>query len=320
MRIRHSWFVAALSVGFVVSGCSKDGGSSGGATSSEDLSLLPADSEVVLGINFSQIQSSSLYKEFAPKLMEKVSKELGDVKAACGFDPFDSVKSISVGLKDVGGESTSGVFVIHGIEKSKLMAKSCLDKLNESSKDKSPMTVEDGVMVEHPSHGPSIAVGFTNDTTMVGVIGADANKDSIKKVAAANSGLKTSSAFSEVFGKIKSDQSLWVVINAEAPAFSQLGQLGMHPKRIFGSLNVTDGLGLDLRVRMSSADEATQLTTMAKGQIGSPMVKAMFDKLDVTSDGAEVHVDVAMTEAQLKSIAAMAKGGLGGLMGGGGGM
>ncbi len=317
MRIRHAWFVAALSVGFVVSGCSKGGGSSGGATSGEDLGLLPADSEVVVGINFTQIQSSSLYKQFSPKLVEKLSKELGDVKAACGFDPLESLKSISVGLKDVGGDTTSGVFVVHGIEKAKLMAKSCQDKLNESNKG-NPMTVEDGVMIEHPNHGPAIAVGFTDDTTMVGVIGADANKDSIKKVASANSGLKTSSQFSELYGKIKPDQSLWVVVNAEAPAFSQLGQLGMHPKRIYGSLNVTDGLGLDLRVRMSSADEATQLTTMAKGQIGSPMIKAMFDKLEVTSDGAEVHAEVGMTEAQLKSIAAMAKGGLGGLMGGGG--
>jgi hypothetical protein len=209
------------------------------------------------------------------------------------------------------------VFVVHGIEKAKLMAKSCQDKLNESNKG-NPMTVEDGVMIEHPNHGPAIAIGFTDDTTMVGVIGADANKDSIKKVASANSGLKTSSQFSELYGKIKPDQSLWVVVNAEAPAFSQLGQLGMHPKRIYGSLNVTDGLGLDLRVRMSSADEATQLTTMAKGQIGSPMIKAMFDKLEVTSDGAEVHAEVGMTETQLKSVAAMAKGGLGGLMGGGG--
>ncbi len=318
MRFRHAWFVAALSVGLVVSGCSKDhGGSSSGATSSEDLALLPADSEVVLGINFAQVQSSSLYKQFAPKLMEKVSKELGDVKAACGFDPFESVKSISIGLKNIGGDETSGVFVVHGIDKAKLLAKPCQDKLNESSKDGTKMTLDGDVMIGHPSHGPSVAVGFTNDTTMVGVVGPDVTKDSIKKVASANSGLKTSPAFSEVFGKIKPDQSLWVVINAEAPAFSQLGQLGMHPKRIFGSLNVTDGLGLDLRVRMSSADEATQLTTMAKGQIGSPMIKAMFDKLEVTSDGAEVHLDVAMTEAQLKSVAAMAKGGLGGLMGGG---
>jgi hypothetical protein len=92
MRIRHAWFVAALSVGLVVSGCSKGGGgSSGGATSSEDLGLLPADSEVVVGINFAQVQASSLYKQFSPKLVEKLAKELGDVKAACGFDPLESL-------------------------------------------------------------------------------------------------------------------------------------------------------------------------------------------------------------------------------------
>ena len=64
-------------------------GVSDASASAEDLSLLPADSEMVMGLNFAQLQQSALWKQFAPKLMEKVAGGLAEFKAACGFDPME---------------------------------------------------------------------------------------------------------------------------------------------------------------------------------------------------------------------------------------
>src|SRR6478735_9205059 len=80
----------------------------------DDLSLLPADSEMVMGLNFAQLQQSALWKQFSPKLMDKMGSGLAEFKAACGFDPMEAIKSMSMGLKGVGGDVPDGVIIIHG--------------------------------------------------------------------------------------------------------------------------------------------------------------------------------------------------------------
>jgi hypothetical protein len=100
---------------------------------------------------------------------------------------------------------------------------------------------------------------------------------------------------------------------------AKAAQAGVKPKAVFGSVNVTDGLTVDLRVRLGSPDEATQLVTMMKGQTSSPQVKQFFDKLDVTADGADAKIAVAMSNAKLQQVIGMVGGMMGGLGGGMGG-
>ena len=149
VRIRSGWLVAivALSLG-VGTACKKSddkkgespttadkmsekmpgmpGAADKGAASGDDLSLLPVDSEMVIGINFAQLQQSALWKQVAPKSKDKMAKNLSDIKAACGFDPLDAFKSMSIGIKNVGGGKPDGAIVIHGLEKDKVWG--CLDK------------------------------------------------------------------------------------------------------------------------------------------------------------------------------------------------
>jgi len=92
-----------------------------------DLALLPVDSEMVIGLNFAQLQQSALWKQFSPKLMDKIGSNLADFKALCGFDPMDSFKSMAMGMKNLGGGGTpDGAIVVHGPDKAKMMA--CFDK------------------------------------------------------------------------------------------------------------------------------------------------------------------------------------------------
>ena len=73
VRIRQRWSLVllglALAVGFVA--CKKDGTAGSGDKSSEatsggpdgDLALLPADSDVVFGMNLGQMQQSAVWKQ-----------------------------------------------------------------------------------------------------------------------------------------------------------------------------------------------------------------------------------------------------------------
>jgi hypothetical protein len=339
LRTRIGWLAAIAALGLATGACKKNdnkAGTGSGATTTtatpaagdktaatpvavaggDDLALLPVDSEMVMGLNFAQLQQSALWKQYAPKLMEKAAGDLADFKASCGFDPLEVIKSVSLGMKGFGGATPDGAVVVHGPEKAKVMA--CLEKMKpEAEKKGSEITVDGDVFMIKDKGGQSTAFTFINDTTLLGVIGSNASKDSVLAAAKGGSALKTSPAFVEMFSKINTGDSLWMLMNGNSPAFSKMGAMGVKPKAVFGSVNVTDGLTLDMRIRLGSPDEAKQLVTMLQGQINNPQVKQMFDKLDVAQDASDAKFAVAMSNQKLQQLTSMLGGMMGGMMGGG---
>jgi hypothetical protein len=286
-----------------------------------DLSLLPVDSEVVLGLNIGQLQQSALWKQFAPKFMDKVSGGLADFKAACGFDPLESIKSISVGMKGMGGGSEpDGAVVIHGPDKGKVTA--CLNGKGkeEAEKNGTTLTIDGDVITMKDKKGTTTALTFVNDTTMLAVIGSKGTADGVKDAAKGTSALKSSATFVDMYSKINTQDSLWLLINGNSPALAKAGAMGVKPKAIFGSINLTDGLTVDMRMRMATPDEVKGFVSMTQGQINNPQVKQMFDTLDIAADGADAKITVKMSAAKLQQLVAMVGGMMGGMMGGGGGM
>lgn len=346
VRIRHGWLVVTLGLALSLgaTACKKDEKKSdpaagdksaektgdkaagdkmaekpaptGGATASgDDLSLLPLDSELVLGINLAQVQQSALWKQFVePKLMTgDTVQKLTEFKTKCGFDPMASTKSISLGFRALASEKPDGVMVVHGVDKAKLWP--CFEAMKaEMAKDGSEFTLEGDVGIIKSSKGPAIAMTFVNDSTAVAVIGDKANAAGAKAAAAGGSTLKTSAPFLEMYGKVKSTDSVWGLMNGNSPVFEKMGSMGVKPKAMFGSLNVTDGLSLDLRVRLDSPDAAAQVTTMGKSQM--QQAAAMFDKIDLTSEGSDVKLTVVLSNQKLQALIAQ----FAGMMGAFGGM
>ncbi len=283
-----------------------------------DLSLLPVDSEMVIGLNFAQLQQSALWKQFSPKFMDKLGSNLADFKALCGFDPMESFKSMAMGMKNLGGTGTpEGAIVMHGPDKAKMMA--CFDKTKaDAAKKGTEMTVDGDVVLVKGKDGTPAAFTFVNDNTMLGVIGTKGTKEGVMDAAKGASTLKSSATFVDMYSKINTKDSLWILINGNSPALAKAGSMGIKPKAVFGSLNVTDGLTVDLRIRMGTPDEAKSFVGLAQGQINNPQVKQMFDALDVTNDANDARVSVKMSAAKLQALVGMVGGMMGGMMGGGG--
>jgi hypothetical protein len=347
VRIRTAWFVAAVAALALGGACKKNddakktddksapkttaGGTPGapGTTiaandaNGSDLSLLPADSEIVVGVNLGQIQQSALYKQFIAKFMDKASSGLAEFKANCGFDPVESIKSIAIGMKNVGGGGGAvpdGVIVIHGPDKAKVMACFSLDKAKASASAKgTELKVDGDIAYIKDKSGNTTAFTFVNDTTMLGVMGSKATADGIKDAAKGASALKSSATFVDMYSKINTQDSIWGLVNGNSNLLSKMGSLGIKPKAVFGSLNLSDGLTVDVRVRMSSADEVKGFVGLAQGQIASPQVKQLFDQLDVVGDGNDAKFSVKMSAAKLQALATMVQGTMGAMMGGMGG-
>lgn len=352
-RMHKSWMVAVLALGIGAAACKKDekkpeGGAATGSgqtaqttvdkgtaekadpgagaaamkmmSNADDLTLIPADSEIVMGLNFAQLQKSSLWKKFVePQMMQgDIQAKFAEFEDKCGFDPMASVQSISLGMKNVGNETggaPDGVVVIHGPDKAKTVA--CLTKMKaEIEKDGTKLTEAGGIYTMEKD-GKSAALTHVNDNTMVMVVGANGNANGVKAATAGTSALKTSPAFVDMYSKIKTGDSLWLLANGNSPMFDKASALGVKPKAVFGSINVTDGLTLDLRIRLNTPDEATNLAGMVNGQ--AKQAAQMFDKFDVTTETADLKVSIAMSTQKLEQLVAQIMalaGGMGGGMGG----
>jgi hypothetical protein len=331
--IRRGWHVVALGLVLALAAaCSKDekksanpgdktaekgdkpGVASSGGAAVDDLTLLPLDSELVLGINFAQVQQSALWKQFVePKLMSgEAQAKLAEFKAKCDFDPMASFKTVSVGLKGLGGTKPDGVIVAHGIDKAKALA--CFDKMKpEIEKENGQITKDGDVILGKGKNGDDFAMMFVNDNTGVMALGSQANAAGVKAAAAGTSTLKSSPQFVDMYGKVKTSDSLWFLLNGNSKVFEKVAAMGIKPKAVFGSLNVTDGLSLDVRMRMESPDAASQLASMGKAQI--QQAAKMFDQIDVNADGSDVKFTVVLSSQKLQGLITQFSGMFGALGG-----
>ena len=328
VRIRQGWLVVVLGLGLIAA-CKKDDKSSsasgdktaekadpgGGGGGGDDLALLPVDSEAVIGINFSQVQQSDLWKQLVePKLMSgEGAKQVAELKAKCGgYDILGAVKSLSIGGKSPGpGGMPSGVLVAHGPDKAKTL--DCIEKnRDEITKDGTQMTRDgDVVLIKGTKPGEQAAVSFLNGSTALIVFGDNADAAGIKAVAAGNSTLKSSPKFLEMYKKVNTGDSVWMLLNGK---LLDNVPMGMKARAVYGSFNVTSGLALDLRVRFETPEQATQLATLANGQ--AAQAKAYVDKAEFTPEGNELHAAMAMSNQKLQALVTQ----LSGLMGALGGM
>jgi hypothetical protein len=327
VRIRHGWLVAVIGLALpFATACKKDekkpdpaGEKTGEAEKSapakaaDDLSLLPVDSEVVIGINLAQVQASPLWKQFVePRLMTaETTKQITEFKDKCGIDPMTAVKSVSMGIK-LNGDKPDGVIVASGIDKGKGWA--CLDAMKaEISKDGTEYTREGDVALFKSKDGEQAAFMFINDNTALMVVGTKGTAAGIKTVASGASGLKGSQAFVDMHSKINTKDSLWALINGRL--LERAAALGIKAKALYGSVNVTDGLAADVRMLAESPEAATGVATMLKGQ--SAQAAQMVDKVEVTNDGAEVRIQMAISNQKLQGLISQF-GGMMGAIGGGG--
>lgn len=330
VRIRQGWLVAMLGLGLFAA-CKKDdkptagtadkpAESSSGATS-DDLAFLPADSEVVLGVNIAQVQQNSLWKGLVePKLMAGQTQRLiADFRAKCGFDPMTSVKSLSLGARDMTGGKPNAVLVLHGLDKAKAL--DCVDKLKDELTSGGGEVTRDGDLVlAKDRRGMQAAVSFLDGGTAIVVVGDNGTTSGVKAVAAGGSKLRTTAGFAERYKKVNTRDSLWMVVDH---ALLDKLPLMMKPQASFGSVNMTDGVALDMRIQFENPGDATAAADLGKSQTQTQAVQEYIDKAEFIADGAELHATIKSSSqklpklqaliTQLVNLASAFAGGMGGL-------
>jgi hypothetical protein len=316
LRTRHGWLVVvlAVTVGAVVCPACKNEQSStpsGGDKSSssykgDDLSLLPADAEVVMSIDAGQILQSGVWKQFGERAFQngRLGRKLTEIKDKCDLDPLATIKTIALGMKAFGNQA-DGVIVVHGIDKAKGLA--CIDKVKEPSFE----VTRDGDVVLVKTRNGTVAVTFVNDTTAVMVLGAKATAAGVKSVIAGGPGPKAQPSFADMHSKVNTTDSLWFVVTGKA--LDTLAAIGARPKAAAGSVGVTDGIASETKLVLESAPVAAQL---AEGlQQKAQLVSSMVDKIDITSEADQVKAVLVISNQKLQPLFLQLGSLLGGLLG-----
>ena len=288
------------------------------ATNSDDLGKLPIDSDMVLGVNIAAVQGSPLWKDFiAPRVLSgDVAAKLDEFKQKCGIDPLAVVKSASVGLKDT-PNGKEGAIVVHGPDKAKLAA--CAEKMKADKDAKVEITQDgDATILKPKTGGVAVAYQFISDNDAVVAIGSKANAAGLKAIIGGR-GLAASGVFVDMYNRLDTEKSLWMLMNGKNPMFKPLAMAGIKPSHVYGVLDASDGINLELRMRLASQDQATQSATMMKTQLGPAAGMLKMDKLDVVADGQDLKFVMVVSKANLGPMLSAMQGlagSMGGAMGG----
>jgi len=278
-----------------------------------DLGLLPADSDLVFGVDMARIQHSALWQTFvAPAIAN--APGLHEFETDCGFDPLASLSSVSIGVKGLGDGTTNfGTIVIHGFDKTKVMG--CLQDKGMAAADKGTITIDGDVVLLAPDAGRGPIAGFTfiDNTTALLVFRPDPiTRADVEKAAAGGSGLAASPAFAELLANINTDDPIWLVIAPSSPIFPVMNaeiakhaDLQMHA--LYGSIDITDSIIVQAGFRLASADQVAKLVAEVQPKIDKLVADGTlpqyFDQLDVNADGNDVIVGMAANTLQLVNIA-----------------
>ncbi len=273
------------------------------ATIADPLGFLPADAEIVMGLDVDSVRTSALWPHLSAKITASAGSQLAAFQQQCGFDPMSTVHRIRLGIKNLKADKPEGVLVISGLDRPQLMG--CLVKGGTALIEGDFVTFEAA-----KNNGTQAAMAFVDASTVVVSLGPTANKAQVKTVLASGAPLRSSAAFTALFGKTDVEASLWGVMNSNSSMFDQLAAgIGTRPQAVFGSVRLNPGMTVNMHMRLDTPAAATQLAGMANSQLG--MARGFVTKLDVTTEASDVVVAVAMDDQQLNALIMMVAGQLG---------
>jgi hypothetical protein len=256
------------------------------------LGFLPADSEIVVGIDGNQIRTSAIWSQVAPKLEAALGEDLQQIRTACGFDPLATVERISIGLHVLEQDRTNGVIVARGVGAGTLACvRTRFGKGGAVLDDKGVL-----VMDHHSIKSAWTVVG----TSVVVQVGPEVGHDSMQAVLASGSPLRASSAFMASYNRLAKGSSVWGIVNGHSKLFDELNATGMRPVALEGTVSLSDRVELAGTATFDSPEVAAKVDTLAKASF--VQIQRFVDRVDSRADGTAVHVELSLSGVHLQQL------------------
>lgn len=277
-------YLAAIAAALALFAVACKKGDSGEA-SKETMALLPEDANVFFGARLSELSESKLWKDYvAPQLAD--DEDYQDMVEACGKDLIPELESV-VGAANTETEMLS--VVLRGITRAEL------ETCSENSEGDNAFTLsdEDELVVFTDSEGDKTYMHWIDDDSVL-VAGPtdDANEDdeAAQKQAlldrlAAEESLADNETMMELIGDLDTGDSLYAAAIVESIAGNPLAG---EWQSAAGSVDVSDGVTIDVRAGFSSAEVAEEFSKKADAVIGMAVMKP---ELEWIPDLVELSVE-----------------------------
>lgn len=270
----------------------------------EPLDYLPAKTKMVLGFNLSKVADARVLEKYREKLVEQMPREARDALAACNFDPFEDISSLTVGLD----HDEKGVLVASGTFDRERFD-DCVVK--EAETDGRRLTIkEDG----------ELRVYESDDETLYAYWPAD---DAVVLSTTKMGGAEVITGVLD--GAVLADGELLSIVEA-TDRRAGVWAAGLIDPSVTGGMPVADDLeafvitadasdavDVSVLIHFASDEAATQahsqvtaLVPMAKGNIPREL-HPLVDKLVLRVSGNSVEVSINLTGADLDSLAEAAR-------------
>lgn len=272
----------------------------------DDIAMLPTDSDLIGGINVEQLQSGALWKAMVAPMIASKQGDIDQFKTKCGFDPTTAIKVATIGLKNLDiGSKPDVVAVLHGLDKKQV--NDCLAKMkDDAAKDGVTITI-DGDFASGTGDGQTVAMLWKDDALLVQA--PHGSKDDLTKLAKGDDTLRGSPQVVAMYGKLNTADSLWFLLKGSAKIVERAQAVQIAPVAVFGTVNGTDAITADVRLRAANAAEATQMLEKVKPLAGMAMSQAPIDKLEPTQDDVDVRLQGLMSAANVQKLQQMRSGG-----------
>ncbi len=295
----------------------------GGGASAAGGKLIPEQATIMGGIDVAGLMKTKLYTDNKAEVeKQREYKEVADAAKACNLDPEKAIASILFGTD--GKDGVAAVITGDGIGDEKNLT--CVaDKAQETNNGKAPFTIVDegGKKILKMDDGKG--QGFIVDGRTI-VFASEPWKAAVKDLIDGKGKAATDGPNKDLFARADQSKHIWGagVIPAEVAGAGK--GAGVDAKDASGSLDLSDGLAVKATVTVASAEQAE--AAKKKADENMPLLKAgagMFgltkavDSISVTAKGAQISVEAAISNDEIKTLKEKAGGMLGGMMGGGGG-
>jgi hypothetical protein len=272
------------------------------ATAQDVLGFLPADAEMVGGIDGVALRSGSLWQQHEPQILEGLGEKYARVRQECGFDPIKQVERITFGGKLVTGDKIEGVLVVRGVPGAKIL--DCLTKAKGTNDE---VTNVGGVMTMiDRSEGMRITATVVADNTLVATIAPVESTMKLDAVIASGTPLRNSGMFMNLFNRREANAAIWGMINGNSPILAQAAQAGAQPKSIDGTLVISDKFDGNVRAMFGTPDEAANIQKQLEQVV--QMIKGQLTTADVVATGDTVSMHVVASDQQIMTLMGMMRG------------
>jgi hypothetical protein len=285
------------------------------AVAVEGLDALPADVRVVVGANVPALAASPLVKDAFARMLgrdQAMAARLGELQTRCKLDPGKDLESVLVGL--LGSTSSRDVVLVAKGKLDETAIVACVEAtLTEKGGKLEKKT--DGALSVYVAHNPQgsgdIAFGFGAPGV---ILLADSEELLHTARDAASPKLKSNKDFVAMLAETDTRAALWGV-GLVAPDVGRgivdaaSGKVKKPAQAMWGSVDLSTGLALELVVKMDADADAKGLAEVVQKQLGQYAIVAqayalgpIVNKIKTETRGPLFVVTLALDAGELAKL------------------